>query len=226
MDIGAHIAASGAILNQKMLEQVTHNLSNASTPGFKKRMMQAEAFPFSLQRDGSMASDSLAFVQGRPPVSSREQGMVEQTGRALDLAIEGKGYFQARTPQGIRPVRDGRLRLAPDGTIVTREGHPVQNDSGGSMQVDLRKKTEISPDGEVRSGERRIGRLMIADEGGRPLDPTTYRIAQGHLEMSNVNAIEEMVKMLELVRNHGSYVKLMKSFDELEGKTVQELGRL
>jgi flagellar basal body rod protein FlgG len=209
-----------------MLEQVTHNLANASTPGFKKAMMQVEAFPVSLPGSDWTESDSLAFVQAMPPVTSRAQGMVERTGRDLDLAIEGKGYFQVRTPEGMRPVRDGRFRLATDGTIVTREGHPVQDDNAESIRVDLRKRTEISPDGEVRSGERRIGRLLIADEAGQPLDPQTYRVAQGHLEKSNVNAIEEMVKMMEMVRNHGSYIKLMKSFEELEGKTIQELGRL
>ena len=53
-----------------------------------------------------------------------------------------------------------------------------------------------------------------------------YRIVQGHLERSNVDSMKEMVKMMELVRNHGSYTKLIKSFDDLEEKTIQQLGRL
>jgi flagellar basal-body rod protein FlgG len=68
--------------------------------------------------------------------------------------------------------------------------------------------------------------LLVVDKGGRPVEQTDYRIVQGHLERSNVNSMEEMVKMMELVRNHGSYMKLIKSFDDLEEKTIQQLGRL
>ncbi len=226
MDIGAYIAVSGAIANERILDQVTHNLANASTPGFKERMIQLESFPFSVPGSDWTGSDSLAFVQSKPPVIDKGQGIVEPTGRALDLAIEGKGYFQVRTAGGLRPVRDGRLRLHADGRIVTQQGDPVQNDQGKEIRVDPRKRVEISDNGEVRSGERKIGRLLIVDERGRPVKQEDYRIVQGHLERSNVNSMEEMVKMMELIRNYGSYMKVIKSFDDLEGKTIQELGRL
>ena len=226
MDIGAYIAASGAVANERILDQVTHNLANASTPGFKERMIQLEAFPFSVPGSDWTGSDSLAFVQSKPPVMDMEQGVLEPTGRALDLAIEGKGYFQVQKDGGAQPVRDGRLRLDGEGTIVTQEGDVVHNDQGQEIRVDLRKRVEISDNGEVRSGERKIGRLLIVDKGGKPLEQGNYRIVQGHLERSNVNSMQEMVKMMELVRNHGSYMKLIKSFDDLEEKTIQQLGRL
>jgi len=218
MDIGAYIAVSGAIANERILDQVTHNLANASTPGFKERMIQLESFPFSVPGSDWTGSDSLAFVQSKPPVVDKGQGIVESTGRALDLAV--------RTAGGLRPVRDGRLRLHADGRIVPQEGDPVQNDQGKEIRVDPRKRVEISDNGEVRSGERKIGRLLIVDESGRPVEQEDYRIVQGHLERSNVNSMEEMVKMMELIRNYGSYMKVIKSFDDLEGKTIQELGRL
>ena len=226
MDIGAYIAASGAVANERILDQVTHNLANASTPGFKERMIQLEAFPFSVPGSDWTGSDSLAFVQSKPPVIDREQGILEPTGRPLDLAIEGKGYFQVRKDGGAQAVRDGRLRLDGEGRIVTQEGDVVHNDKGQEIRVDPRKRVDISDDGEVRSGEQKIGRLLIVDEGGRPVEQENYRIVQGHLERSNVNSMQEMIKMMELVRNHESYMKLIKSFDELEEKTVQQMGRL
>lgn len=226
MDIGAYIAASGAIANERILDQVTHNLANASTPGFKERMIQLEAFPISVPGSDSTGSDTLAFVQSRPPVIDREQGVLEPTGRPLDLAIDGEGYFQVRKDGGVQPVRDGRLRLDGEGRIVTQEGHVVHNDQGQEIRVDLGKSVEISDYGEVRSGETKIGRLLIVDEGGRPMEQEDYRIVQGHLERSNVNSIEEMVKMMELVRNHGSYMKLIKNFDDLEEQTIQQMGKL
>ena len=61
MDIGAHIAASGAIANERILEHLTHNLTNASTAGFKKRMMHLEAIPFSLPRNDWAGSDSITW---------------------------------------------------------------------------------------------------------------------------------------------------------------------
>jgi len=226
MDIGAYIAASGAVANERVLDQVTHNLANASTPGFKERMVQLEAFPFSVPGSDWTGSDSLSFVQSKPPVIDRDQGVVQPTDRPLDLAIEGKGYFQIWKDGGVQPVRDGRLRLDGEGRIVTQEGDTVHNDQGREIRVDPRKSVEISDNGEIRSGERKIGRLLVVDEGGRPVDQKDYRIVQGHLERSNVNSMEEMVKMMELVRNHESYMKLIKSFDDLEEKTIQELEKL
>ena len=226
MDIGAYIAASGAIANERTLDQVTHNLANASTPGFKERMVPLETSPFTVPGSDWTGSDSLAFVQSKPPVMDMEQGVLEPTGRPLDLAVEGKGYFQVGKDGGVQPVRDGRLRLDGEGRIVTKEGDIVHNDQGQEIRVDLRKRVEISDNGEVRSGERKIGRLLIVDEGGRPMEQKDYRVVQGHLERSNVNSMQEMVKMMELVRNHGSYMKLIKSFDDLEEKTIQQLGKL
>ncbi len=226
MDIGAYIATSGAIANERILDQVTHNLANASTPGFKERMVQLEAYPFSVPGSDWTGSDVLSFVQSKAPVADMEQGVLEPTGLALDLAIEGKGYFQVWKDGGLQPVRDGRLRLDGEGRIVTQKGDAVQNDQGQEIRVDPRKKIEILDDGEVMSGENKFGRLLIVDEAGRPMEPEDYRIVQGHLERSNVNSMEEMVKMMELVRNHGSYMRVIKSFDDLEGKTIQELGRL
>jgi flagellar basal-body rod protein FlgF len=226
MDIGAYIAASGAVANERILDLVTHNLANASTPGFKERMIQLEAFPFSVPGSDCTGSDSLAFVQSKPPVMDMAQGVLEPTGRALDLAIEGKGNFQVRKDGGPQPVRDGRLRLDREGRIVSQEGYVVHNDKGQEIRVDPRKSVDISDDGEVRSGEQKVGRLLIVDKEGKPVEQENYRIVQGHLERSNVNSMEEMVKMMELVRNHESYMKLIKSFDELEEKTVQQMGRL
>ncbi len=226
MDIGAYIAASGAIANEKILEMVTNNLANTSTAGFKESMAHMEAVPFSLQRTDRDAPEPLAFVQLKPPVLDRAQGLLEETGRALDLAIEGKGYFQVRTPRGLRSVRDGRCRLTPTGTLVTMDGYPLLNDKGKKIQVDRREHTEISPDGEIRAGERRLGRLMVVDGKGKPAAPEAYRISQGYIEKSNVNPMRQMAGMLEQLRNHQSYLNLIKGFDELEGKTIQEMGRV
>jgi flagellar basal-body rod protein FlgG len=226
MDIGAYIATSGALANEKVLDQVTHNLANASTPGFKERMVRLEASPFSVPGSDWTGSDSLAFVATKPPVVNLGQGVLERTGRSLDLAIEGKGYFQIQKDGGVQTARDGRLRLDGEGRIVTGEGHLVVSEQGGEIRVDVRKPVEIGDDGEVRSGERKIGRLLIVDKEGKPLNPEDYRIVQGHLERSNVNSMKEMVKMMELVRNHGSYMKVIKSFDDLEEKTIQQVGRL
>jgi flagellar basal body rod protein FlgG len=226
MDIGAYIAASGAIANDRSLEQVTHNLANASTPGFKERIVQLEAYPFSIPGSDWTGSDTLSFVQWQPPVADMEQGFVEPTGRPLDLAIEGQGYFQVQKDGSLQPVRDGRLRLDAEGRIVTHAGDVVHSDQRGEIRVDLRKPVEIGDDGEVRSGERRIGRLLVVDKAGTPVKQEDYRIMQGHLERSNVDSMKEMVKMMELVRNHGSYMKVIKSFDDLEEKTIQQLGKL
>jgi flagellar basal body rod protein FlgG len=225
MDIGAYIAASGAMTKQRILEYVTHNLANASTPGFKRVTAQVEAVPVNGAQARASGSDALSFVRLNPPVHIDEQGRVEPTGLPLDVAIEGKGFFQVLAPEGTLSTRDGRFGTGPDGAIVSTEGHPVLDENGKELRVEAGKMIEITPDGGVRSGGAGVGRLLVADRQGTPLEEGEYRVHQGFLEASNVEPVKEMVRLMELMRSHDSYMKLMQGLGDLEEKLIQEVGR-
>lgn len=226
MDIGAYIAASGAIASSKSLEMVTHNLANAVTPGFKQMMAREEAFPFALPPRDSGRGDPLAFVCLSEPVRMGHQGSLERTEEPLDIALEGEGSFRVRTPNGVLSTRDGRFRIASDGRLVSREGYPVLDERGQEIHVGAGENVEFGSEGDVRAGGAKVGNLAVVDASGLPLPKGGFQVAQGFLEASNVKPVEEMVKVLDLLRGYQSFIKMIEGFSSLEEKTVLEMGRV
>ncbi len=233
MDIGCYIAGSGVTACERVLENVAHNLANASTPSFKKVMMQQSCLNFAFPGgfdDG--LSQGLAFPRLSGPIRNPEQGELLQTNNPFDLAIEGKGFFEAQGPAGTVQTRNGRFHLDAEGNLVTSEGLAVRNEQGQGVRLNPEQILEVAPNGEIYVGETREGllspqgRLRIVDENGAVLNEADYQVRQRHVEASNVNPMEEMVKMMEQLRCHDAYVKLIRGFADLEEKTVTEIGRL
>ena len=234
MDIGSYIAASGFISNQKIVPTIAHNMANAPTIGFKAALSSREAVPFSPQDAGPQGDTPLAFVRLLPPMASRIQGPMEQTGRSLDLALHGENaYFRIKTPQGSMPTRDGHFQVSPDGILMSQTGSPVQDEKGNEIHLgdakDLRgqgKDVRFLEDGSIVVNNRTVGRLMITNKAGGPLKEDDYQIWQGYLEGSNVSAVKEMVKLLEVLRSNQTFSKLIQGYDEIEQKTINEVGRV
>jgi flagellar basal body rod protein FlgG len=231
VDIGSYIAASGATASELVLENIAHNLANASTPSFKKVMMQQRCEPFSFPGSDASVPEGLGFPRLGDPVHDDAQGELIPTGNPYDLAIEGKGCFEVQGPQGVERIRNGQFRIGPEGNLVTTRGLPVLNEQGQAVRIARDKIVEFAPNGEINVGDARDGvftrqgRLRVVDENGAALREEDYEIRQRHLEMSNVNPVQEMVKMLEQMRSHQSYVELIKGFADLEEKTATELGK-
>jgi flagellar hook-basal body protein len=195
-------------------------------------MMQQTSVPFEFPNATSGASEGLGFTRVNGPIRDDAQGELIPTGNPLDLAIEGKGTFEIRGIAGIERTRNGRFQIDSSGNLVTSQGFPVLNEQGQNVRIDPGKIVEIAPNGDIHVGETqdgvfsRQGKIRIVDENGTVLNNKDYQIRQRHLEMSNVNPVEEMVKMLDQMRCHDSYMKLIKGFADLEEKAATELGRL
>ncbi|MEW6441380.1 MAG: flagellar hook basal-body protein [bacterium] len=226
MDIGAYIAASGAIACQKGLETVTHNLTNAATPGYKPWSLEMETLPFAVPADSPAGFDPVAFVHLFPSSRSEQQGELQHTGEPLDLALDGAGYFAVRTSQGVQPTRDGRFRIGPNNALVSPEGYPVVAEDGRDIRIESAGTVEVRSDGEILAGGVAVARLRVAGEDGSPLPDGSFRVLQGQLETSSVKPLEEMMHIMELLRGYQSYMKLMDGFSDMEGKIIQEMGRL
>lgn len=225
MDIGAYIAASGAVAYQSMLDTTTHDLANASTPGFKRLVSQIESIPYD-PSEGKPGGAPVSFVTVSPPVRESSQGLVERTNRPLDLAIQGNGYFVVKTPQGLKPSRDGRFQLDADRVLVNPKGYPVMAANGRPVQLKGQGDILVKPNGDILLGGAKVSRIEVAREEGTPVNEGDRRVLQGYLESSNVKPIEEMVEMMEILRGYGSFMKLIEGFAELEEKMVREVGRV
>jgi len=181
-----------------------------------------------------------------------EQGAIKQTGSPLDLALDGEGFFAVKTPSGIAFTRNGSFTLNSQGVLVTSEGYSVLSGQGDftSMQnaeeiilkgsrVDIDTDGNIYEDGEKTStlarvkfednrGLSKIGSSLFVNNDPviNPAQSAKGQVLQGALEWSNVNPIGEMINMIQANRAFEAYQNVIKSFNEIDTKAVNDLGRL
>lgn len=194
------------------METIAHNIANTATTGYRAQGLVFSEFIRSVS-DG----DSLSMAAARVKKTSTAQGVLTQTGNTLDLAIEGTGFFQIETPNGPRLTRAGAFNVNSFGDIVTSDGHPVLDIGGAPINVPAGvTDVEVAADGTVSLGERLLGQIGIVDpEPGADLQresgamfrtdavlvPSTgSKVLQGHLEGSNVDAIAQLTRLIEVQR--------------------------
>ncbi|MFY9180459.1 MAG: flagellar basal body rod protein FlgF [Venatoribacter sp.] len=245
MDRALYIAMSGA--KQNTLGQAAHanNLANVSTNGFRGDYTQSRA-----QGVFGDYFPTRAYAMTERPASDFRQGPLIETGRMLDVAIEGDGWFTVQGPDGREAyTRAGDLSVAPDGRLLNGAGLQLIGE-GGPVVLPEYEKIEVSRAGIITiqpSGEAPVGvaepvqlklvRPNIQDlekgEDGlfRFRDPNVQEapfapevtLSNGFVEGSNVNAVSELTSMIALNRQYDMQVKLMKRVDENSASTTQIL---
>lgn len=208
------------------MQALANNIANASTTGFRQENV---IFSEHVKRVAGGTSLSMATAAVRH--TSMLQAGLTQTGGPLDLAIEGEGFFLIDTPQGQRLTRAGHFSTSAEGELVTADGHRVL-DSGGapvflppdagalSVAADGTLSANglpLSQIGLVRPRDpsgliRETGLLFRADEGFEPAE--NGRILQGFLESSNVDAIGQVARMIEVQRAYEMGQSLLEREDE------------
>jgi len=238
---GLFSAASGMIAMMQTQEIITNNIANVATPGFKRDIPVYRSFSTILQRE----------LEGEERQSRVEntfidftQGEIESTGRTLDLAIKGEGFFALLTPQGIAYTRAGSFTLDDKGRLITPQGYFLLGAKGpltisplGTLEL------KIAPGGEVIVNGKIIDRIRVDifpqppfylyKEGenlfkvgvaGSPRQiKGNYRIKQGYLESSNVDILEEMVNLITNFRLYEAAQKAVHLQDTTLEKICNEL---
>ncbi len=172
-----------------------------------------------------------------------EQGEFIETHNPLDLLISGKGFFVVNTPYGERYTRDGSFKLTSEGTLVTDEGYEVQGQDG--RITGLKGNVGVNEFGEILQGGQIIDKIRTInpkrDEFLKKSTTNLYKydteltdeeknapvtIVQGALEGSNVNEVEEMVKMIETYRSYESANKLVRTYDDILSRSVNDIAKL
>jgi flagellar basal-body rod protein FlgF len=205
---------------------VANNIANAATTGYR-----AEGLIFSEYVKAIEGGASLSMGQGNIQNTSFDQGALTQTGGRFDFAIEGDGYFLIETPAGERLTRAGAFSPSAEGELVTYDGYRVLDAGGAPIFIppdaaDL----SVSGDGTLSSGGTPLGQLGLvrplapldmqredgvmfrADAGYEPSE--TARVLQGFVENSNVNAIGELARMIEVQRAYEMGQSFLESEDE------------
>ena len=243
MDNTMLIGLTRQLTLRRAMDVTANNIANAQTSGFKaERVMLAENTDSRARHvDGP---NRVAFVDEWALGRDFTQGSLTHTGRPLDLALEGEGFFTVQTEAGERYTRDGRFTLnalgeltASDGAqVLDQNGQPiVLNPDGGEIAID--------PTGAISQGGAigpRIGvavfaeaavlqktgdnRFSAPEEAERMADALPL-VRQGHSESSNVRAMTEITRMMEMSRAYASVTRMIRDTDELSRKAIERLGR-
>lgn len=234
----AYSALSGMRNRLEELDRIAVDLANLSTPGYKtERRGNASSSRSSFES----ALESAVDVTSGPVKIDFRQGTIAATGRDLDAAIDGPGFFVIDGPSGPRYTRNGAFSRSVDGTLVTADGLPVHGESG---PIRLGKgPVVITGDGTVKVNNVPAGKLSIVDlpeadaireSGARFMarpgvtpDPIPdARVAGGSLESANVSLVDALAHLTEVSRGFDSMQRGMSAvFNEMDDRAISELGR-
>ena len=236
MDKLLYIAASGAKQDLLATGVRANNLANAQTTGFKAQLEQARAMP--AYGEGL---PTRVFSMTESPSNNYEGGAMVQTGRELDVAIQGNGWFAMQGADSKEALsRDGSFQLGPDGVLTDMHGNIAMGDNGpiylpvplDNLNIASDGTISVRPVGAPETVSQEVGRLKMVNpdlnniqrgadglfhtKDGAVLnaDPQV-QVRAGMVEGSNVNAVDEMVDMISLQRHYEMQVKMMKKADEL-----------
>jgi len=254
------IAATGMLAQQMRVETISNNLANMNTTGYNAR--RAEFADLHYQQmaragtvnaaDGTILPTGVQLGLGVRPASVTvmvEQGSLQQTGGNLDLAIEGKGYFEVTLPSGTSAyTRDGSLKLTGDGLIVTSDGYPVVPEI--TLPSDARS-ISINAQGEVyayfvnqvepeligsftlagftnEKGLEAIGSNLFKETAASgpalvsaPGEDGLGTLRQGYLENSSVDAVREITELIEAQRGYELNSKVITAADQMLSAMTQ-----
>jgi flagellar basal-body rod protein FlgF len=217
-------------------ETITNNLANVSTTGYKRR---CNAFSKSLQGQmtGTGADEFLAGSINLNSSLDFSQGNLSETGRPLDFALHGKGFFVIETPNGPLYTRNGMFHTNQNGQIIDSHERIVAGDAGPiTIPSDVGiSQLSVSNDGSISAGGIPIGKFQLVDfeDNEDKLVPTgdsCYRmpdkniqpvaaenvvVKQGNQEISNVKMIEELVDMITVSRLYEANMKFIAARKEV-----------
>lgn len=249
-----NIAATGLAAQQLHVDTISHNLANMTTTGYKAERPEFQDLLYQdLRRVGANSTDQGTVIPTGVQIGlgvknsaiSRQvsQGTVQATENPLDIAMQGKGYFQIELPDGtIGYTRDGAFKLSPDGIIVTRDGYTLQPaitvpDDATDISINSSGQVEVMLQGQVEP--QQLGQLEIATfinppglkaigdnlflESEASGDPTLGNageegygtILQGYLENSNVDPVSEITKLIVAQRAYEMNTKVITASDQM-----------
>lgn len=247
-------AASGMTAQQTNVDNISHNLANANTTGFKARRAQFQDLLYqNLVTPGAAATQQTAVPTGLQVglgtrAASNEivfsQGNFAQTSNPLDMVIQGRGFFQVRTPSGeLAYTRDGAFHLDRDGNLVTLDGNPIEPSitipkeaqaisigTDGTVSYTMPGQTQAQQGGQIQladfqnpAGLDSMGRNLYkptaasgdAVTGNPGGQEGLGSIMQGYLEQSNVSVVEEFINLIVSQRAYEANSKVVKAADEM-----------
>lgn len=256
------VAKTGLDAQQTRMSVISNNLANTNTTGFKRgRVVFEDLLYQNVRQVGAQSSQDTQFPSGmnlgtgvRVVATEKlfTQGNLIETGNALDVAVNGRGFLQILLPDGsVAYTRDGQLQVNAQGQIVNASGHPLQPaitvpantmsitvGTDGTVSVSTQGQAQTTQIGNVQladfinpAGLQPIGQNLFLESGasGSPQAGTPGlnglgQLVQGNVETSNINVVEELVNMIEAQRSYEMNSKAISATDRMLQFATQQLG--
>lgn len=229
---------------QRAMDVIANNVANTNTTGYKR---QGLVFDTLVERPA--IDQKIDFAVDKATFRSTAQGPMVTTGNPLDLAIQGKGYFQIETKEGVRYSRAGSFMMNNAGEVVTATGNRLLGDGGqaivlpndaqdihvssdGVVAARVGNAAEASNFGRVQTFNFKREQEMVAEGNGlystkeTPVPDTESAIVQGSLERSNVDTVRELTQMIEVSRTYQRVGRLLEQDSQRRTDAINKLGRV
>jgi len=243
MSSGAYVALSGLQARAEQLNRLAGDLANIGTAGYKAERGTTAAAERPGAAFGNALQSAIDVAEG-PRAIDMHNGALTPTGRDLDLAIDGRGFFVISTADGVRYTRNGHFTRRSDNVLVTEQGDPVMSESGPLKLPAGGGPIRIGDDGQLMAGDTVIGKPQIVDfanasglsreegalfragAGSTPAAVADPTIVTGAIEQSNVSLVERMASLTEVSRTFEALQRgVTILMNDIDGRAISELGR-
>ncbi|MFZ5641422.1 MAG: flagellar basal-body rod protein FlgG [Bacillota bacterium] len=251
-------ASSGMLAQQMNLDNIANNMANVNTVGYKKSKVEFQDMLYSVMREpdrrtlrGETVPTWFQTGHGVMPVANQvifEQGALQETGKALDFAIDGSGFFAVQLPDGTTAyTRAGSFSVDGEGQLVNASGYPVLTQDGSPIVIDDPSAgITVDSNGQIMQNDQTVGAIGVfsftnpagLERAGAnlylatvnsgeemPADEAAYKLAQGMTEAANVNVAEEMTGMMIAQRAYELSSRAIRTADDMLGMANSLLRR-
>ncbi len=236
---GIYIAMTGMTMREMELSSVSNNLANINTTGYKRQNFTSKLYPL---LSGKPKEPRALYENARQQTYfgaqyiDLSQGNMRKTGNPFDLAIQGDGFFAVQRGQRIFYTRDGSFTRDSENYLVNQSGFRVLDENNNPILIDG-NTIEIGKDGNIYVDGNLVSKIKIVNlEGIRHVGNSLYegeekpeatgQILQGWIESSNVNPMNELIQMIQAIRNFEYAQRITTNFDQLAQRAVSEIARI
>jgi len=247
MNNALYVGLSRQMTLKREIDVIANNIANSDTVGFKVESLMlredVQTPPVKLGA-GAAPPEKITFVHDAGVSRDFAQGSLKQTGGVFDLGLQGEGFFEVQTQNGNRLTRDGRFTMNAQGQLVDVAGNLVMSQGGQPIRIDPTKtQPSIAHDGTVSQDgvvAGKVGVFKVADPAQlikEPMgmfdpgaqtpavDPKT-NVQQGMIENANVDAIQQMTRMIAVSRAYEQVSNMMDQTSNTSDESIQRLGKV
>lgn len=240
MDNAIYSITSGKLALENELSVITNNSANSGAAGYKADMLLLK------QRTTQDVYDTNTMPYDSSTIIDYTPGSSKMTGRALDLAIQGDGFFVVNTPLGVRYTRAGNFTLNKDRALVTAQGYPVLSFAGDEIYLqDSSSEPIVQEDGSIYvmidNIRQELGVIGVVDfdnpkllrkvgeslfiSDAPPIIGQKYKVMQGMIEESNAEPILQMTKLMELQQHSTLLSSLANEIYSMRDNAYRAFGK-